>query len=205
MPKENQLGILEISSMEFTHLLLEIQQRASGPGESAAGVTYQYLKIHPKSCRIFPLKVVASYWFMEGCSWSIVVTQLRPVSRLYANNSSPGIYWRKRPNWQAHLELCHRNPDIVERALNRTALSNSTMGKCASIQVIKQPEHGRTSATKEQKWSSFQTIITDNNSNSFANKSKLIIRNNLGLYKHSDIYLIYNFQKHYHGSNGVKI
>ena len=29
-----------------------------------------------------------------------------------------------------------------------------------------------------------------NNSKSFANGSKSIIRNNLGLYKHSDIYLI---------------
>ena len=38
-----------------------------------------------------------------------------------------------------------------------------------------------------------------NNSKSFANGSKSIIRNNLGLYKHSDI------QKHYHGSNGTKI
>ena len=26
-----------------------------------------------------------------------------------------------------------------------------------SAKVIKQPEHGRTSATEEQKWSSFQT------------------------------------------------
>ena len=37
------------------------------------------------------------------------------------------------------------------------AISNSTVGKCAPMQVIKQPEHGRTSASKEQKWSSFQT------------------------------------------------
>ena len=42
-----------------------------------------------------------------------------------------------------------------------------------------------------------------NNSKSFANGTKLIIKNNLGLYKHSDIYLIWDFQKH--GSNGTKI
>ena len=29
-------------------------------------------------------------------------------------------------------------------------------GKCAPTQAIKQPEHGRTSTTEEQKWSSFQ-------------------------------------------------
>ena len=33
----------------------------------------------------------------------------------------------------------------------------SIAGKCTSMQVIKQPEHGRTSTTVEQKWSSFQT------------------------------------------------
>ena len=30
-------------------------------------------------------------------------------------------------------------------------------GEVRTMQVIKQPEHGRTSTTKEQKWSSFQT------------------------------------------------
>ena len=31
----------------------------------------------------------------------------------------------------------------------------STAGKCRSMQVIKQPEHGRDLTTEEQKWSSF--------------------------------------------------
>ena len=61
------------------------------------------------------------------------------------------VYWKKRPNQWAHLELCYRNPDILERLLNWIALSNSTLGKFAPMQVIKQPEHGR---TKDQKWSS---------------------------------------------------
>ena len=34
---------------------------------------------------------------------------------------------------------------------------HSSAGKCAPRQVIKQPEHGGTSTTTEQKWSSFQT------------------------------------------------
>ena len=51
-PKENQLGILGI--------MLEIQQRASSPGDSAAGATYLSLRMHPKSCRISPLKVTAT-------------------------------------------------------------------------------------------------------------------------------------------------
>ena len=38
----------------------KIQQRASGPGDSAAGVTYLFMRIHSKSCCIFPLKVAAT-------------------------------------------------------------------------------------------------------------------------------------------------
>ena len=38
----------------------------------------------------------------------------------------------------------------------------------------------------------------------FANGSKSIVRNNLGLFKRSEIYLILNF-KNSHGSNGMKI
>ena len=47
-------------------------------------------------------------------------------------------------------KLCHRNPEILERVLNGIALSNATTGNCASMQVIKQPERGRTSTTEEQ-------------------------------------------------------
>ena len=51
---------------------------------------------------------------------------------------------------------------------------------------------------------SYELWSIANNSKSFANGRKSIIRNNLELHKCSDIYLIYNFQKH-HGSNGTKI
>ena len=44
-----------------------------------------------------------------------------------------------------------------------------------------------------------------NNSKNFGNTSKSIIKNNLGLCKNSEIYLIYNFQKHCYGSNGKEI
>ena len=79
------------------------------------------------------------------------------IVKLHANTSNADIYWRKGLNCWTHLELCHRNPDILKRVLNRITLSNSTMGKCAPMQVIKQPEHRRTSTTEEQNWSSFQT------------------------------------------------
>ena len=53
--KENQLGILKIYTF-----CQEIQQRASGPGENTAGVTNLFIRIHLKSCCIFPLKVAAT-------------------------------------------------------------------------------------------------------------------------------------------------
>ena len=79
-------------------------------------------------------------------------------------------------------------------------------GNCAPMQVIKQPEHGRTSTTDKQKLIIFsdKLWLIANNSNSLS-RSKSIIRNNLGLCKCSEIYLIWNFQKHCHGSCGIKI
>ena len=54
-PKENQLGILKIDIF-----CQKIQQSALGLGESAAGVMYLYMRIHPRSCYIFPLKVATT-------------------------------------------------------------------------------------------------------------------------------------------------
>ena len=54
-------------------------------------------------------------------------------------------------NNYAHLEQCHRNPDVLERVPNRIMLSNSTMRMCAPMQAVKQPKHERTSSTEEQK------------------------------------------------------
>ena len=49
---ESHLGNLRI--------LLEIQQKASGPGESTARAMYLSLRIHPKRRCIFPLKIAAT-------------------------------------------------------------------------------------------------------------------------------------------------
>ena len=53
--KENHPGIFKIYVF-----CQKIQQRGLGPGDSAAGVTYLSMRIHPKSCRIIPLKVVTT-------------------------------------------------------------------------------------------------------------------------------------------------
>ena len=65
--------------------------------------------------------------------------------RLPPNTSIADINWRKQPNWQGHSELCNKNPDILGRVLDSNA------GKWAPMQVIKQPEYGKTLTTKEQK------------------------------------------------------
>ena len=54
-PQDIQLGILKIYAFCW-----KIQQKVSGPGESAAGVVYLFMKIHPKSCCIFPVKVAST-------------------------------------------------------------------------------------------------------------------------------------------------
>ena len=55
-------------------------------------------------------------------------------------------------NWQAHLKLCHRQSDSLK---NRVALFNSTAGKYTSMQVAREPEHGRASKAEGQKCLSF--------------------------------------------------
>ena len=54
-PKENQLEILIIYAF-----CRKTQNRASGPGEIIVGVTYLSMRINPRSCHIFPLKVAAT-------------------------------------------------------------------------------------------------------------------------------------------------
>ena len=43
---------------------------------------------------------------------------------------------KKRPNWWPHLELCHRNPDVMERVLNQIKLSKSPAGKSTPMQEV---------------------------------------------------------------------
>ena len=120
------------------------------------------------------------YLVVQGkAQLSTAVTLLMSVSRLHANISSPDVYWRKPRNRQADLELCHRNSDILEMMLNWIALSSK---------ATRRWENFNNRETKmilsDELWS------IANNSKSFANGSKSIIANNLGLYKLSDIYLI---------------
>ena len=57
------------------------------------------------------------------------------ITYIKANNRSGGPIWR--------------NPGIM--VINRITLSNSTVGKCTPMQVIKQPKPRRASTTEEQK------------------------------------------------------
>ena len=53
--KQNQLGILK-----FYVFCQKIQQRALGPGESAACWGCVSMRMHPKNCCIFTLKVATT-------------------------------------------------------------------------------------------------------------------------------------------------
>ena len=56
-PKEDQLGILKIYAF-----CQKIQQKLSAEQiqESAAGARYPSMRMHPKNCHIFPLKVATT-------------------------------------------------------------------------------------------------------------------------------------------------
>ena len=54
-PRENQLEILKVYTF-----CRKSQQRASSPGESAAGVTFLSMRIQSKNFCIFPKKVAAT-------------------------------------------------------------------------------------------------------------------------------------------------
>ena len=53
--QDAQLEILDVFAFCW-----KIKQRASGPGKSTARVMYLSMRINPKSCHIFPLKVTTT-------------------------------------------------------------------------------------------------------------------------------------------------
>ena len=63
--QDTQLGILN-----FFAFCWENQQKALGPGESAAGVTDLSMRIHRKSCFLFPLKFATT--LLSGSKKAIV-------------------------------------------------------------------------------------------------------------------------------------
>ena len=146
-PKENQLGILKIYAF-----CQKIQQKTSGSGERCW--CYISMRMHQKNCRIFPLKVFTtllsgsrkgtsgvqqshSYGRCQG-----FMLTLQALAYIEGNDQTTSPIWNY---------VTGTLPDILERVLKSIMLSRSTAGKCTPMQVIKQPEHGRTSTTKEQK------------------------------------------------------
>ena len=56
-PKENQLGIFK----KFTHFAGKFSKRPGFQERGrAAGVTYLSMRVHPKSCHIFPPRVATA-------------------------------------------------------------------------------------------------------------------------------------------------
>ena len=114
------------------------------------------------------------------------------VLRLHANTSSPDIYLRKQPNWRTHLELCHRNTGNPGKSAKLDHVIQLNCGKVcthADYKTTRTWENCNNQGTKMILLLD-KLGLTANNSKNFANGSKLIIRNNLGLCKRSEIYLI---------------
>ena len=74
-PQDTQLGILKIYALCHT-----IQQRALVPRESAAGISYLSMRIHPKSCCIFLLRQSSPFDASDR-------THTRPNSLMRLKNS----------------------------------------------------------------------------------------------------------------------
>ena len=97
------------------------------------------------------------------------------ATRLHFN-----CYWRK---CQTHLELCDRNLDILERMLNQIVLFSSSY-KATWTRANFNSWGAKMILLSDELW------LLDNNSKSFANRNKSLIRNSLGLFKDSKINLI---------------
>ena len=152
--KKNQLGILK-----FMHFARKFGRQPQVQERVLLGLLSIYKNTLEKLLHLLPKSYCNfTYLVVDGRAQIEHRCHIVKVSvEANANTSSPDIYWRKCLSWQAHLELCHRNHENLERMLNWITLSNSIAEKCPPTQVIKQPEHGRTSTTKEKNWSSFQT------------------------------------------------
>ena len=117
---------------------------------------------------------------------------VKVVSRLHANTSIPDIYWREQLNGRAHLELLPQEPWYPGKGAKTDRIIQLNCGELCTHASYK----------TNRTWENFNNrgikmiLLPDklwliaNNSNSFANGSKSIITNNLGLCKHSEIYLI---------------
>ena len=115
---------------------------------------------------------------------SYIVTLILTLNKFHkqANKQILDVYWRKRPNRQAHLELCHKNPDI----LDVIQLNCEEVLTYASYKTTRIWENFKNRGTKMILFSDELWSIA-NSSKSFANGSKSIIRSNLGFWKPFEI------------------
>ena len=139
--KENQQGILK-----NLRIMLENSAEGLGPGESAAGVTYLSMRTHSKLQQLYI--VVQGRTQLEHSSFIVMVgvdAKFKPWLILIETIVSAGPFeTMSQEPW--HPGKGTKPDSVIQRNV-----------KCAPMQIIKQPEHRRTSTSEEQKWSSFQT------------------------------------------------
>ena len=147
--------MFSLGSQKFKHLTWKFSREPRVKKRALLGLCICHWKYNWKdnSEICLPFKTCSNFTtqrFKEGHNWIIVITLSKLVSKVYANISSPDVYWRKRLKHWTHLELCQGSHDTLEQVLNQITSSDSTSWKCSSIEVVKQPEHGRASKQKNK-------------------------------------------------------
>ena len=81
-------------------------------------------------------KLLQLYLVIQGRA---LLEHINPIVKVGAH-FKPWRILKETTEPVAHLKLCRGNPDTLEMVLNQIVYSNSTAGKCAHMQVVKQPE-----------------------------------------------------------------
>ena len=124
-------------------------------------------------------ELLHTHSFLPNTDW--VITELKSVSMLHANNSIICMFWRMS-KWNHRPMLTYATGILTQSEESSTllkliVLSNSTKGNCPPIQAVKQPVCERASNTTERNYS-FQTIY-DCNSTSFASEDSVSSKHHL--------------------------
>ena len=158
-----------------------MQQRASGPGKSTAGIMWSVFENTPKKL------VVQGRMQLEQVGVEATCLHFNPWSILKETTKPAGPF-RTMPQEPWHLGKDAKPNCVIQ-------LNCGEVRTHASYKTTRTWENFNNWGTKMILLSGKLWVIA-NNSKSFANRSKPIIRNNLGLCKHFEIYLIQNFRKH---------
>ena len=143
--------MFSLGSQKFKHLTWKFSREPRVKKRALLGLCICHWKYNWKdnSEICLPFKTCTNFTtqrFKEGHNWIIVITLSKLVSKVYANISSPDVYWRKRLKHWTHLELCQGSHDTLERVLPNHVIQLN----CMEMLIHRS---GKTTRT----WESFKT------------------------------------------------